>query len=146
MTRSGTSPPAFVPNSLKPRRSCTSGVREEGWGCPSRAAASCFSPRRRSRTGAKPEAKSPASGRGTPIPTGQAPLEERAALVFAEDVAHRAADLADRGVGGERGTDRVQEVALAVSDGPQLVELLPDRGLVAALLESLQPRQLARLK
>ena len=39
------------------------------------------------------------------------PLEEGAAAVFAEDVAHRAADLADRGFGGERGADRVQQVA-----------------------------------
>ena len=43
-------------------------------------------------------------------------LEERAALVLAEHVAHRVADLADRGVGGERLADRVQQVAVAAGD------------------------------
>src|SRR3954454_3160519 len=46
-------------------------------------------------------------------------LEEGAALVFAEDLAHGAADLADRGVGFEGGADRVQEVALAAGDGAE---------------------------
>ena len=77
--------------------------------------------------------------------TVQARLEEGAALVFAEDVAHRAADLADRGVGGERGADRVQEVALAAGDVAQRLQLGLDRGLVAVLLEGLEPRQLALL-
>ena len=56
---------------------------------------------------------------------GAVGLEEGAALVFAEDVAHRAADLADRGVGGERGADRVQEVALAAGDVAQATPASP---------------------
>ncbi len=51
-------------------------------------------------------------------------LEERPAAVFAEDVAHRAADLADRGVGCEGGADRVQQVAVAAGDVAQRLELL----------------------
>src|ERR1700753_2535685 len=72
-------------------------------------------------------------------------LEEGAALVFAEDVAHRAADLAQRGVGGERLADRVQQVAVAAGDVAQALQLRLDRGLIAALLEGLQARELALL-
>ena len=49
----------------------------------------------------------------TPRGKGEA-LEERPALVLAEDLAHRSADLADRGVGGERFPDGVEQVALAL--------------------------------
>ena len=73
------------------------------------------------------------------------PLEEGAALVFAEHVAHRAADLADRGVGGEGGADRVQEVAVAAGDVLERLQLGLDARLVAVLLESLEPGELALL-
>src|ERR1700754_1428728 len=74
-----------------------------------------------------------------------AALEEGAALVFAEDVAHRAADLADRGVGGEGGADRVEEVAVAAGDLAEGLQFGVDRRLVAVLLEGLEARQLALL-
>src|SRR5919205_1381592 len=80
--------------------------------------------------------------RTQPPPT---PLEERAALVFAEDLAHRAADLADRGVGFERGADRVEEVAVAAGDVAQGLELGLDLGLIAVLLEGLEAGELALL-
>src|SRR4051794_7817698 len=73
-------------------------------------------------------------------------LEEGPALVFAEDVAQGAADLADRGVGGQGGADRVQQVALAAGYVAQRLELGLDGRLLARLLERLQPRQLALLR
>src|SRR6187549_4188955 len=75
----------------------------------------------------------------------RAGLEERPAAVLAEDVAHRAADLADRGAGGERGADRVQQVALAAGDVAQLVEALLDAGLIAGFLEGPQAGELSPL-
>ena len=54
--------------------------------------------------------------RATASAAGLDRLEERPALVLAEDVAHRVADLADRGVGGERVADRVEQVAVAAGD------------------------------
>src|SRR3954449_11320340 len=72
-------------------------------------------------------------------------LEEGAALVFAEDLAHRAADLADRGFGGEGGADRVEQVAVAAGYVAQGLELGLDGRLVAGLLEGLEPGQLALL-
>src|SRR3954454_13120731 len=72
-------------------------------------------------------------------------LEEGAALVFAEDLAHRAADLADRGVGGEGGADRAEEVAVAAGDVAEGIELGLDLGLIAVLLEGLEAGELALL-
>src|SRR4051812_14440049 len=66
-----------------------------------------------------------------PRPVG---LEERAAAVFAEDVAHRVADLADRAACAERLLDRVEQVALAAGDIAQLLELRVHGGLVAVRL------------
>src|SRR3954454_18681373 len=77
--------------------------------------------------------------------TAARPLEKSTALVFAEDLAHGAADLADRGVGFEGDTDRVEEVALAAGDVAQGVELGLDLALVAVLLEGLEAGQLAPL-
>src|SRR5687767_7364685 len=72
-------------------------------------------------------------------------LEESAALVLAEDLAHRATDLADRCVGRERVADGVEQVALTFSDLTQLCELRVDSSLVAVLLELLEPLELALL-
>ena len=66
-------------------------------------------------------------------------VEERAApLVLAEDVAHRAADFADRGVGGEGGADRVQEVAVAAGDVAEGSSLASTHCLIAGLLKGLE--------
>src|SRR5665811_2622828 len=73
------------------------------------------------------------------------PLEEGAALVLAEDVAHRAAGLAERGSACEGGADRGEQVALAAGDVAQGLQLLLDRGLVAVRLELLQAGELALL-
>ena len=74
------------------------------------------------RAGFRRPQPTPSALRRTATPIPRRRLEERAALVLAEDVAHRAADLADRGVGGERGADRVQQVAVAAGDLAQLLE------------------------
>src|SRR5262249_8671731 len=54
------------------------------------------------------------SRRGSRGATGSRRSEERTALVFAEDVAHRVADLADRAAGAQRLLDRRQQVAVAL--------------------------------
>src|SRR5687768_12400391 len=73
-------------------------------------------------------------------------LEEGAALVLAEYVAHRVADLADRGVGCERVADRQQQVALAAGDLAHCLQARIDPRLVAVGLELRQPLLLAPLR
>src|SRR5687768_7960040 len=66
-------------------------------------------------------------------------------LVFAELVAHDAADLADRRALLERGADRFEQVARALRDLSQLLEPRRDLLLVAIGLELLQPVDLLAL-
>ena len=82
-------------------------------------------------------------GRSARVP--RPPLEERAALVLAEDVAHRAAHLADRGARAQRVLDRVQQVALALGDLAKLLEPGVDRPWSRSALNSRQPLDLAPL-
>ena len=73
-------------------------------------------------------------------------LEERAALVLAEDVAHRVADLADRGAVAQRVLDRVEQVAVAARDLAQRLEARSSTSFgVAVGLERGQALELAAL-
>ena len=69
-------------------------------------------------------------------PRRQSSLEERSAAVLAEDVAQRAAGLADRGSGAQRLADRVEQVDLAPGGVAKLLEPGLDRGIVARALNS----------
>src|SRR4029077_13973932 len=60
---------------------------------------------------------------------GRRALEERAAAVFAEDVAHRVADLADRASRAERFLERRQQVGVAAGGLAELLEPLLHRRL-----------------
>src|SRR3954447_21433720 len=73
-------------------------------------------------------------------------LEERAAAVLAEDVAHRVADLADRAAGAQRFLDRGQQIAVAARHVTEGLQALIELALVAPLLPLLQPRELALLR
>src|SRR5438046_6397368 len=73
-------------------------------------------------------------------------LEEGPARVFAEGVAHRAAHLADRRAVAQRVLDRIEQVAVAVSDLTELRKAGIDGSLVPGLLERLEALDLATLR
>src|SRR5215211_1308016 len=72
-------------------------------------------------------------------------LEEGAALVLAEHVAHRAAGLTDRGAVAQRVLERIEEVAVASGYPPKVLQAALDHLGVPAVLEPLEPLELALL-